>query len=500
MAGLLRIVERDEGGRVHSSEHGNGNGGNVLQRRAPSNPLPAHVRLVDFAAKVFLPAGYPASVSPDYLRYAPTSPPPLPKFMPAYRYQIFNALQAFCSALAGLLSSRALLEVFGVGDANASATHALLLSVLQDFFGRVTTICAAYALGSALAPEAKTFRLLADVANDGAIVLDTLTPLLLAQLPGARVAALCLSGALRALCAIAAGGSKAALTMHFATPVKGTGDIGDLNAKDGSKETVLALLGMLAGSLLLPHLTTTWSTHAALFALVGLHLALNYVGIRGVIMRTLNRQRMTIAWDLYRESGDTEVAPPLEVARSERIITWSPGALRELRTDSVAGRCTVGSALSAVLGPSGAIPVPLLEQMRGERYVLWFDRASLVAPDVCAGQLHLHICLREGYASVDQFKAWAHAVEVGRMVLLQRRRTTPGLDPPPTPAELVLAAYRRVDERFAAFLRGMGDKGWNTAEAALLAGVPRALIVSLDASVTDDGDQGVVSEEARKDR
>lgn len=56
---------------------------------------------------------------------------------------------------------------------------------------------------------------------------------------------MCLSGGLRALCAIAAGGSKAALTMHFATPVRGTGDIGDLNAKDGSKETVLALLGML---------------------------------------------------------------------------------------------------------------------------------------------------------------------------------------------------------------------------------------------------------------
>lgn len=33
--------------------------------------------------------------------------------------------------------------------------------------------------------------------------------------------------------------------MHFATPLEGTGDVGDLNAKDSSKETVLALLGML---------------------------------------------------------------------------------------------------------------------------------------------------------------------------------------------------------------------------------------------------------------
>lgn len=238
-----------------------------------------------------------------------------------------------------------------------------------------------------------------------------------------------------------------------------------------------------------------------MFVLVALHLALNYIGIRGVVMRTLNRQRMTIAWDVYRESGDTEVASPMEVARSERIFTRYPGALRELRTNSVAGRCTIGSALSAVLGPGGAIPVPLLQQMHGERYVLWFDRASLVAPDVLrAGPLHLHICLREGYTAADQLKGWAHAVEVGRMVLLHRRRTTPGLDPPPTPAELVLAAYFRVEACFAGFLRDMGDRGWNTAEAALLAGVPRALIVSLEASDAADEDSDGDQEEARKDR
>ncbi len=33
--------------------------------------------------------------------------------------------------------------------------------------------------------------------------------------------------------------------MHFASPLNGKGDIGDLNAKDSSKETVLALFGML---------------------------------------------------------------------------------------------------------------------------------------------------------------------------------------------------------------------------------------------------------------
>ena len=76
------------------------------------------------------------------------------------RYQVLNALQAFCSALAGMLSSRATLEGkvpeftrqyqfhaqlapyigYGVGNASASATDALLLSVLQDIFGRMTSM------------------------------------------------------------------------------------------------------------------------------------------------------------------------------------------------------------------------------------------------------------------------------------------------------------------------------------------------------------------------
>lgn len=73
----------------------------------------------------------------------------------------------------------------------------------------------------------------------------------LPSLRGIRVAALCLSSTLRSLCGIVAGGSKAAITLHFASPLNGKGDVGDLNAKDASKETVLALSGMLVSMPLL---------------------------------------------------------------------------------------------------------------------------------------------------------------------------------------------------------------------------------------------------------
>lgn len=91
-----------------------------------------------------------------------------------------------------------------------------------------------------------------------AIILDVMSPRLDKLVhaftgrdfgSGIRITALCLSGSCRALCGIVAGGSKAAITMHFASDsVIGSGDIGDLNAKDSSKETVLALVGLLVSA------------------------------------------------------------------------------------------------------------------------------------------------------------------------------------------------------------------------------------------------------------
>lgn len=134
-----------------------------------------------------------------------------------------DSLQAFSSSIAGLLASRAVLESVGIGDSNASPTAALLLSVMQDSIGRIATILFAARLGTSLEPECKMYRLLADVFNDAAMILDCLSPSLP---PFGRVLVLCAAGVLRSLCGVAAGSSKASLSAHFATE----GNLGELNA------------------------------------------------------------------------------------------------------------------------------------------------------------------------------------------------------------------------------------------------------------------------------
>ena len=114
-------------------------------------------------------------------------------------------------------------EGVGVGDATASPTAALLLSVLQDSMGRIATILFAHRLGTTLEPECKMYRLAADVFNDAAMVLDCLSPALPKLF---RVMLLSFSSVLRALCGVTAGSSKASLSAHFAK----WGNLGELNA------------------------------------------------------------------------------------------------------------------------------------------------------------------------------------------------------------------------------------------------------------------------------
>ncbi|KAI7326964.1 DUF647-domain-containing protein [Hortaea werneckii] len=269
-------------------------------------------RLLD----VFLPVGYPHSVTDDYLEY-----------------QIYDSLQAFSSSIAGLLSSRAVLSSVGVGDSSASPTAALLLSILQESAGRIATILFAHRFGTSLEPECKMYRLLADVLNDFAFVLDCLSP---AFPKPVRIVVLSFSSVLRALCGVAAGSAKASLSAHFAQ----WGNLGELNAKDSSQETVISLMGMLAGSLVVSWVTSQTATWAALILLLSIHLETNRRAVRSVSMRTLNRQRATLVYHQLRQG---RVPKPEDVSSRERIFE-KDGILRGAQGETI-GWCSFQSSV-----------------------------------------------------------------------------------------------------------------------------------------------------------
>nr|XP_006816815.1 PREDICTED: UPF0420 protein C16orf58-like [Saccoglossus kowalevskii] len=70
--------------------------------------------LSQFFRSLFLPQGYPESVSGDYLTY-----------------QIWDTMQAFCSYLTGTLATQAMLKGIGVGDESATPLAATITWILK---------------------------------------------------------------------------------------------------------------------------------------------------------------------------------------------------------------------------------------------------------------------------------------------------------------------------------------------------------------------------------
>ncbi|KAH7148359.1 vitamin B6 photo-protection and homoeostasis-domain-containing protein [Dactylonectria macrodidyma] len=328
-----------------------------------------------FLSDAFLPVGFPHSVSEDYLAY-----------------QTYDSLQAFFSTITSLLANRALLQGLGVGDANSSATFALFLTILKDAMSRVATIVFAQQFGLRIEPDAKKFRFLADVFNDTAFFLELYSPYFGSW---GKIVALTTGEALRALCGVSAGASKAALSVHFAKH----DNLAELNAKEASQETAVGLIGLLAGTLLVKHVESHQSVVYLMIALVFAHLWMNYLGVRSVCMTNLNRQRATILFGEYLETG--KVLTPTEVARRENIIFWSSVA-RNQDGHCVAHIEMAESYSDAMGGRDSRINIAIVDGGMHTQFI-WCHNNTRLTP--------IKILLWQGAEPANAIEAWFMAQE-----------------------------------------------------------------------------------------
>lgn len=191
----------------------------------------------------------------------------------------------------------------------------MLITIFKDATSRIATIVFAHRFGLRIEPDAKKFRFLADIFNDSAFFLELYSPYFGDY---GKILALSVGQALRALCGVAAGASKAALSVHFAKH----DNLAELNAKEASQETAVGLIGLLVGTLVVKVVEDHRSVVYLMVTLVFVHLWMNYLGVRSVCMTTLNRQRATILFREYMRTG--KVLSPEGVAARESIILWRP--------------------------------------------------------------------------------------------------------------------------------------------------------------------------------
>uniref|UniRef100_A0A7I4Y719 RUS1 family protein C16orf58 homolog n=1 Tax=Haemonchus contortus TaxID=6289 RepID=A0A7I4Y719_HAECO len=228
---------------------------------------------------IFLPQGYPYSVSEDYLQY-----------------QIWDTLQAFASSMTGALATEAVLKGAGVGDQTASALAASLTWLAKDGLGMVGRIAFGFFKGSELDSDCKKWRLVADIMNDLAFFIDLLSP----AFSGPFFVCACTSSILRCVVGVAGGATRTAIIQHQAR----RNNLADVASKDGSQETMVNVTALLASFILLPLVSGKQATIWLLFLVFTLiHLYANYRAVRSLNMETLNLKLATLLIRTWLESG-----------------------------------------------------------------------------------------------------------------------------------------------------------------------------------------------------
>uniref|UniRef100_A0A8C6NH94 RUS family member 1 n=1 Tax=Nothobranchius furzeri TaxID=105023 RepID=A0A8C6NH94_NOTFU len=239
--------------------------------------------VVGLFKSVFLPQGYPESVSDDYLQY-----------------QFWDTVQAFSSSLSGTLATQASLKGVGVGNQAATVAGATITWLLRDGTGMLGRILFAWRKG-----------LFADVLNDIAMFMEILAP----YFPAFFTLIVCTAGIFKSIVGVAGGATRAALTVHQAR----RDNMADISAKDGSQETLVNLAGLLVSLILIPLVTDNPGLTLSLFFLFTiLHLFSNYKAVRSVVMETFNEARISIVLQQYLT--DKRILSPLEANRREPVF------------------------------------------------------------------------------------------------------------------------------------------------------------------------------------
>lgn len=237
-----------------------------------------------FFSEIFLPVGYPDSVSRDYTEY-----------------QIWDSIQAFASSITGTLATQSVLSGVGVGDQSASVLAATTTWILRDGMGMAGRIAFAWFQGSNLDYDSKKWRLFADLLNDAAILLE----LMCQHFKGYVTPVLCISSVVKSIVGVAGGATRAALTQHQAR----NNNMADVSAKDGSQETMVNLAAFLCNLLLLRLLAgNLWFVYILFVLLTFVHIFANYRAVSCVVMETFNQSRYGIlVRNFLEKAGD--IAP-----------------------------------------------------------------------------------------------------------------------------------------------------------------------------------------------
>lgn len=344
--------------------------------------------LSNIIRRTFLPAGYPASVPPEWASY-----------------QRWNLLQDMCSYLRGIMGTRAILEGMGVGRADVTPLSATIAWIVRDGAAMLGSLLFTSLSSADFGQNVKSWRLFADSINNVGITLDMLAPLF----PSRFMLIVCVASVCKALCGVAAGAAGGAIFEHFSLE----GNIADVMAKHSAQHTLISLLGLSVSvkfaklfSAISPRLM--WVLYAAL---TSIHLGSNLMAMRVLSLRSLNIERskmlITSFLSLYPYKNFSynitsvlqlhtaqESLSLTSIARREPILSPILSALYREREDVVLWS-----------SPLGLLRQDLCSIEELERAVGTYKVESYILVDSKKSQRKIYAVIKKSSLGLDQLKA-----------------------------------------------------------------------------------------------
>ncbi|KAG2525205.1 hypothetical protein JM18_005001 [Phytophthora kernoviae] len=382
--------------------------------------------------EMFLPAGYPDSVSEDYLAF-----------------QFWDTMQAMCSYLRGVLATQSVLQSVGVGDDKATPLAAALQWVLRDGSGMIGGLTFAYFVGPKFDVNVKRWRLFADVINDVGLTLDMVAP----YFPTLVTEVLCVSSVCKTMCGVAAGATRSSLMTHFAKK----DNMADCAAKEGSQETAVKLFGLIFGMYFANAVNSSpQAVWVAFLVLTLVHVYANYHAVSCLCIPTVNCVRGLILVKRFLNSTSNagkEVDLTQGPRYSIRSVNQEEPIFREPLLP-ITSNLVMGSELHQAV-PSSQDLDRLMHIYEDEAYLL------TVVDD------RVHVMFQVEAKPKDELRAFFQAVLVFQALASV---PTPAGSPPPLSSNggiikhqpLLESTLRKMTADFPLFLQVLQNSGWRT--------------------------------------
>lgn len=404
-------------------------------------PVPI-LRSIDTCVVHFLPKGFAkGSVPRNYFDYTKWS---------------FAASTASSAAM--VLSTQAMLYAVGLG-AGSIPTAAALNWVLKDGLGQLGGVLFASIVNKRFDSDAKRWRVIAALALDGAVMLQSLTPLFPSLfLPLAALANMGMN-----VSWLAASASRAGIHLSFAQ----MSNLADITAKTGSQTTLASTVGMAIGVGISPFVGSNPETIIPCLGLISaIHLGSVLSSLKSVSLNSLNQQRVDmIASDFIERNlnhkGDGTTMPvkdkkdlvlSIEGVASEEVVI-GPLAKHLLLgyVSKLPGRLSIGDPITDVADSSGVL-LRMRQDMDNEDPL--FGRYSVFLHKT--GGSNVVLLLEENASSHQVLMAHLHATYL-RMALGGKLDKASG-----DKEAAMVAAKGFVRNHGSSYLEALKIAEWNT--------------------------------------